>query len=716
MIKGKAGGAGRTKLSSTEELQVEIAGLKKSDAVHRHTISALRKSEAYFRAITHNSYDMVIVVDKKANITYVNPSVERLLGYTPEELIGRSGFNYISISDIPRAVYDFGWAVVTNGVDIPNSFIVKHKDGSERILEGVGRNLFNDPVVGGFVMNVRDITERKRAEEELNMYRRHLEDLVRERTAELTDVNSRLLVELSERKRVEAALRESEKDYRDIMENSPIGFCIIDTSGKIQFVNRMIEDVSGWMREELIGKDGLSIEFFNEETRLLLDRRLAARLRGEPEQMMDIPIKCKDGKQLWVEFKTTILMKDGVPSGALLAITDNTQRRQAEEERSSLEKQLLHSQKMEAMGVLASGVAHDFNNVLMAIMGYAELMKVKTTDDKNYPYLDLLLSASGRAKELVNQILTFSRRKEGEKKPVVVTPIVKEVVRFLRSSLPGTISIHQSCSNHMDTVIADSTQIYQVLMNLCTNAVQAMRGRGGTLRIILDQEKVTGSRTDCHPELREGTYLRMRVIDTGCGIDPSIMDRIFDPFFTTKEAGEGTGLGLSVVYGIVRNHNGVVHASSEPGKGSVFTVYLPLAATDNAAEAAETEPVPGGNERILLVDDEEYVLSIEREMLASLGYDVSCRRSSLDALDAFRAVPDRFDLVITDISMPNMTGINLSREILKIRPNARIILATGFSEIFTEQEAIDMGMKAFMTKPISMNRLARKVREALDCR
>jgi len=315
----------------TDQLYQEIDRLKKSEAALMQSVAALQRSEQYFRAITQNASDIIIIVNRKATITYVNPSIERQLGYKPDELIGRSGFDFISLADIPRAIYDFGRSILTDKTVIPNAFGVKHRDGSERILEGVGTNLLRDPVVKGFVMNVRDVTERKKAEDELRLYRKHLEAVVEERTSELAQTNSRLVVELGERRRMAEALRESEEKYRNLLEDAPIGFCIIDPLGYIQYVNRRFEEESGWLRGELIGRSSFSVGFFDETTGRRLLERLTARLQGDSHRNTAIPAVSKRGRKLWVEVKGTLLRKDGMISGIQLAITDITEQRLAAE-------------------------------------------------------------------------------------------------------------------------------------------------------------------------------------------------------------------------------------------------------------------------------------------------------------------------------------------------------------------------------------------------
>jgi PAS domain S-box-containing protein len=362
-----------TNQSESGMLHHMIAELKKSEAELKQSVTTLQKSEEYFRAITQNASDIIIIVDKKATITYVNPSIERQLGYKPEELIGRSGFDFIALSDIPRAIYDFGRSILTREVLIPNAFTVKHKDGSERVLEGVGTNLLRNPVVKGFVMNVRDVTERKKAEDELVLYRKHLEAVVDERTSELAKTNSRLVIELSERRRMGEALRESEEKYRNLLEDAPIGFCIVDALGNIQYINRRIEEESGWTRGELVGKNGFTIGLFDDETGHLLLERLAARLKGDPYQLTEIPVISKKGRKIWVEVKGTVLKKDGMIAGVQLAMTDVTERRQAVEALRESEEKYRNIFENAAEGVYQStpnGRFTTVNPALARICGY----------------------------------------------------------------------------------------------------------------------------------------------------------------------------------------------------------------------------------------------------------------------------------------------------------------------------------------------------------
>ena len=358
-----------------------------------------------------------------------------------------------------------------------------------------------------------------------------------------------------------------------------------------------------------------------------------------------------------------------------------------------------------------------FNNILSAIMGYTEMAIQGLDNDSTIRrYLEQVFKASERARDLVKQILAFSRQSDEKQRPLRVSPIIKEVLKLLRASLPSTIKIRQDIHEDRDTVFADPAQIHQILMNLCTNAEHAMRGTQGELKVSI--VPVNLERPDdliIHHDLSPGKYLRLTVSDTGGGIDKEIIDRIFDPFFTTKKPGEGTGLGLSVVYGIVKNYGGAITAQSEVGKGTEFNVYLPLLIeVEDRQEVKVEAPIPGGKERILFVDDEAALVQLATSTLSALGYEVTGRTSSLEALELFQARPDNFDLVITDMTMPNMMGSELAQQLMRLRPDIPVILCTGFSEAMTQEKARAIGVREFIMKPIVQRQIAEAVRRVLD--
>jgi signal transduction histidine kinase/ActR/RegA family two-component response regulator len=396
--------------------------------------------------------------------------------------------------------------------------------------------------------------------------------------------------------------------------------------------------------------------------------------------------------------------------GYVVSVKDMTDYKQ-------LEDKLLQSYKMEAIGTLAGGIAHDFNNILAAVMGYADLAMAMTENEQVRNNLVKVRTAGERATELVKQILTFSRQGEQEAKPLLIKLIVKEALKLIRASLPATIRIEQTLSA-ASYVMADPTQIHQIVMNLCTNANYAMKADGGVLEVTLtDVDIDEDAMSDFSGLSRPGRYVRLSVSDTGTGIPPEILGRIFDPFFTTKPEGQGTGMGLSTIHGIVKSYNGDISVYSRVGQGTAVRVFIP--AIERPAKddrQADMRPIPTGTERILFVDDENALVEIGERMLTRLGYRVTGRTSSVDALKLFSETPRGFDLVITDLTMPNITGDKLAREILSLRADMPVIIVTGFSEQMQEEEMKRMGIRKVILKPIITRDIARAVRDVLDHR
>jgi signal transduction histidine kinase len=379
-----------------------------------------------------------------------------------------------------------------------------------------------------------------------------------------------------------------------------------------------------------------------------------------------------------------------------------------------LEKQLFQAQKMETIGTLAGGIAHDFNNILTSVIGFSELaLNDAKKGSQQYDNLQEVLTAGNRAVDLVKQILTFSRQTDQKKKPVQVKQILKEALKFIRSSIPTTINIKQNIQSDA-LIMGDPAHIHQVLMNLCANAAHAMKDTGGVLTVDLSDMEFNSNVVSNYPDLPPGKYLNLTVTDTGHGMTPDVLDKIFDPFFTTKQKEEGTGMGLSVVHGIVRGHEGAIYAYSNPGQGSTFNIFLPAIHKQLQPEDSVDRPVLTGTERILMVDDEPAIVKMSKQTLESLGYDVVTRTSSIEALEFFRRRPKSVDLVITDMTMPNMTGDELAVELMKIRPDIPVILCTGFSTRINEQKSKAKGIRAFVLKPIIKQKLSETIRKVLD--
>ncbi len=391
------------------------------------------------------------------------------------------------------------------------------------------------------------------------------------------------------------------------------------------------------------------------------------------------------------------------------------ERKLAEEERLRLESQLQQAQKMEAIGTLAGGIAHDFNNILGAIIGYAEMIHDDCPEDSSFFHdIDQVLRAANRAKELVKQILAFSRQAKSFKLPVQPAAVIKEAITLLRSSLPTTITIEEDIDPVAGIILADPSQIHQIVMNLCTNASHAMELQGGTLTVSL--HKTTLSQDDLvnNSNMQPGNFVQLSIKDTGVGISPEIREKIFDPYFTTKEFGKGTGMGLSMVQGIVQSYGGSISCNSTLGAGTVFKITLPTITGHALEESDSTEPVPHGKERILLIDDEAILLEMGKIMLERLGYQVTAKWNGIEALITFQNQPDLFDMIITDQTMPGITGVELSRRILQLRPEVPIILCTGYSSPISEEQAQTLGIKGVAMKPLARKNVAALIRKIMD--
>jgi signal transduction histidine kinase/ActR/RegA family two-component response regulator len=416
----------------------------------------------------------------------------------------------------------------------------------------------------------------------------------------------------------------------------------------------------------------------------------------------------KDGKKINVLSRWALQQdEEGRPTGIMQINHDITQR-------LKLEEQLRQAQKLEAIGTLTGGIAHDFNNILGAVVINSEMALLDLPGESGLrTNLELILKAGMRGRDLVTQMLLFSRKSEKKQEVLPLTPLIKETFKLLRSSLPATIQMKLQLETESDSVSADSSQIQQVIMNLCMNAAYAMRGATGSIDISL--QGITFGPTDLpEADMQPGDYLILSVKDTGSGMDEEVRKRIFEPFFTTKPVGEGTGLGLSVVYGIVKNHKGTITVYSEPGRGSIFKVYLPKVDTGVSVAPEMPKPIPRGSERILLVDDEEFNIKTVQNMLQHLGYKVTALMDSKEALKLFSADPSQFDLVITDQTMPFLTGEDLGKELMRMRPDIPVILCTGYSDLISSEKAAALGFRGYIMKPFTVREGAEMVRRVLD--
>ena len=517
-------------------------------------------------------------------------------------------------------------------------------------------------------------------------------------------------LDITDRRMALEALSESEKKYRRLTENSPdMIYRMSLPDGRYEYVSSVSEKLTGykpdeWYQDTLLIKKILHPDwqnYFKEKWELLL--------AGDIPPSYEYQIIHRNGESRWLNQRNIVVTDDnGKPVAIEGIVTDIT-------DRKMLETQLVQSQKMESIGTLAGGIAHDFNNILSPIMISAELAMMNLPEDD--PVQDDLKSiyrAGERARDLVRQILTFARKSDDQRVKLHATTLIKDVLKFLRSTIPTTIDIQYQIETRNDIILADKTRLNQVVMNLFTNAAHAMKEKGGTLKITIADIYFKKDTVIKHIGLKSGHYLKLSVSDTGTGIPHKIQDKIFEPYFTTKAPGEGTGMGLAVVHGIVKNYEGEITVESTAGKGTTFNVYLPIV----DEEILDTDPSESnllfGSERILYIDDEVDLIHPVKAMLEKLGYTVTADNSSIHALEFFKNNPNDMDIVITDQTMPDMTGRELAAELKSIRPDIPIILCTGYSDQINEENARTMGISAFLLKPIIMRDISRTIREILD--
>jgi PAS domain S-box-containing protein len=631
-----------------------------------HLNKQLRESEEKYRRLVDDANDAVILIDLQGFLRFVNPKFCELSGYTSTEVHTLHFSRLLYLEDVamvteclhkclagdkPPGVYELRW-LTKEGQTI-------HVDLNANVIVREGS-------IAGMQMIVRDITARKRAEE---------------------------------------ALRKSEERFAKAFHASPDAIAITRLAdGRYLDVNASFLCLSGYRRAEVIGVTSLELHCWvnpHDRERVTQSLREHGSVRDFSTQL-----RTKSGEIREARMSMELITLDDEPC-MLSIIHDVTERRR-------LEAQLRQVQKIEAIGTLAGGIAHDFNNILSAILGYTELSLDDIPPESHvWHNLQAVLSAGIRGRDLVQHILRFSRHTGQARQPVELHLLIQEALLLLRASLPSTIEITQALDTAVGSVLADPTQIHQVLMNLCANAEYAMRGTGGILEVRLEAVEVDAAFVAVHSELQPGPHVRLTIQDTGHGMAPEIMERIFEPFFTTKGVGEGTGMGLAVVHGIVTSHEGAITVASTLGQGTTFAIYLPKIQEATTDITGPEGPIPRGEERVLFVDDEAVLAHMGQELLGHLGYRVVVHTSSLEALEDFRAAPQLFDVVITDQTMPHVTGEALAIELRRIRPDVPIILCTGFSYSMTAERAQELGIAAFLMKPLVTRDLALTIRQVL---
>ncbi len=521
---------------------------------------------------------------------------------------------------------------------------------------------------------------------------------------------------ITERIHIEEALRLSQDKFRSAMQHSPIGMAVVGPDGRWLEVNHAICKILGYSRGELLATDFQSITHPEdrgpdlENVQRMLNREI------ESYQMEKRYIH-RSGHSVWVQLNVSLAWNpEGTPRHFVAQIQDITERRRAEEERLKLSEQLREAQKMEALGTLAGGTAHEFNNILGIIIGYCDLARLELPSPHSIDrHLEEILKAGQRAKEIVQQILTFTRQQRDQRELIPLHIVVAEALDVIRTTLPGNVQLLSDLKPGAYSVLGNPTQIHQVIVNLCNNAWQAMLSKGGTIKIAQQPMILDQTAPALHPSLRPGPYMQLTVTDNGCGMDAATTARVFEPFFTTKRPGKGTGLGLAVVHGIMQAHDGAVIVQSEPGIGTTFYLYFPAElAIPHKSEAIALDSIPPGNgQHILLVDDEAALAQAATLFLARFGYRVTSVNSADAALETFRRQPGLIDLVITDLTMPGMNGIELANSLNEIRPELPIILASGFGGMRTANFANGPGRRAVLHKPFTAESLARTAHQLL---
>jgi PAS domain S-box-containing protein len=630
----------------------------------------LRHTEAFLKTLIHTLPDLIWLKNPDGVYMACNRRMEHFFGAKEADILGKTDYDFVDkkLADFFRQ--NDQETIAAGKPSINEEEIVFAEDGHRELLETIKTPMLDEQgrLIG--VLGIgHNITAIRQAQERL---------------------------------------RESEERFRQAIEFSPVPMAITDTQGQVLYRNREFPHRYGYTLEDTPSiEDWALLAFpdpaYRESSLAQWHEDVTQALRtGEATPTREYTITCKDGTQHQVEIVTRPLKHMSVS-----VLNDVTERR-------ALESQLRQAQKMEAIGQLAGGISHDFNNILSAIIGFTDLSLRQSTNNPTLHHdLTQVRKAADRATELVRQILTFSRRQQQEKLPLQAYLIIKEALKLLRASIPTTIEIRQDIASQA-TILADPTQIHQMVMNLCTNAYHAMKERGGVMAVSLRETEIDQAGIDNGTEVSPGRYLKFSVSDSGCGMSKDTLARVFEPYFTTREKGMGTGLGLAVVHGIVKEHQGRISVYSEPGQGSTFDVYLPM--IHEAIPEAVPVPVPPrarANERIMVVDDEDSIRNLISRFLTYAGYRVDLFANGREAWIALQENPKAWDLLLTDQTMPEMTGDALAAKALELKPDMPVIICSGFSESHNERHAQALGVKAYLQKPISSATLLTEMAKAL---
>jgi PAS domain S-box-containing protein len=662
---------------SQEDLEDRIRLLENRIVRLESDAWTLREREKRYNLLLDSLNDGVVLFDGDGRIVIWNKSAEEIFGIRADEVVGH---NCMDIQ-WPTIRPDGSWM---SAPDHPGMVTLRTGEPCREELVGVIQ----------YSGDVRWITVNTTP--------------VRLSASDRAFAVAISFADITDRRKVEEALRESEDRFRRLFEEAPIAIQGYSSDGVIHYWNKASETTYDYTKEEAIGKNILDLIIPNEMREQVSQIIRHGARTGEIPQGGELLLRRKNGSRVPVLSSHVVIVRQSRETELYCLGNDLT-------EQKRLQAELQQAHKMEVIGTLAGGIAHDFNNILSIIIGNCELAldDVPPWNPANF-FLQEIQKAGSRGKDIVRQLLTFCRKSECSPKPMHLIPIFEDVLRFIRATIPTTIDIQHEMLAQEDTICSDPTIIYQVLMNLCSNAAHAMERTGGAILIRMQNIFLDGAMPDIPPGLASGKYIQLMVADTGPGIDPTVVNRIFDPYFTTKEIGKGTGMGLAVVQGIVNSHNGAVTVANRPGRGATFTVYLPLTDALPGKETWKPKIVELGDESILFVDDEKSVVDMCSKMLTRLGYRVETATTPLAALNKFQTNPKHFDLVITDMTMPQMTGLQLTKKIKAVNPKMPVVLCTGFSAYITPENAAAMDIQGYLVKPIVKLEMAKTVRQVLD--
>ena len=701
----------------TFSLSQEIEGRKTIE-------DTLEKEKEFINAVLENISDGIVACDKEGILTLFNRATKEFHCLPEKPIPAKEWAQYydLFLADgmTPMKKENVPLFCALQGAYVKDiEMVIAPKQGKKRIVQASGQPLHDERGnLLGAVATMHDISDRKYAEVELQKANALLDTKVQERTHELLQLSEKLSREIEERKKSEENLALSKIEHEEAQQIAKIGHWALDLS----------TDKLTWSDEvfRIFNLENGSIEptyeyflsVIHPDDKDDVNTAFNDSITNKTEYDITHRLLFNDGSTKYIhEQGKTFYDQSGTPYRSIGTVQDISLQKTIEHEKEQLMQKLQQSQKMESIGTLAGGIAHDFNNILMAVMGYTELAMIDIDNPANLQKdLDEVLNGAKRARDLVQQILTFSRKADKDLQPLRIQSIVKEAIKLLRSTIPTTIEIKQDINSGCEPVLSDPVEIHQVIMNLCTNAYHSMRETGGILEVSLHHVELTKKDIGDFIDLSPGSYLKLEVNDTGVGMKKDVQDRIFDPYYTTKSKGDGTGLGLAVVHGIITSLKGDIKVYSEPGRGTTFEIYLPTvaAASTRATQVEDVIHVPEGNERILLVDDDASIVQLNCKVLLGLGYKITAFTSSIEAFQEFQKNAGNFDLVITDMTMPGMTGAELAEKIFTIQPDFPIILCSGFSDLVNEEKARTLGIRAFVSKPVTRKDLAETIRKVLD--